>query len=66
MRARILQRATPRDAGKLARWEQYTAALDMTYTPAMPHTIVENSLSRAPLQQQVGQLGDFLTNGILD
>jgi hypothetical protein len=32
----------------------------------MPHTIVENSLSRAPLQQQVGQLGDFLTNGILD
>lgn len=66
MRTRILHRAAPRDAGKLGRWAQYVATLDMTYTPAMPHTIVENSLSSAPLQQQVGQLVDFLAMGIAD
>jgi predicted kinase len=66
MRARILQRAAPRDAGKLARWERYVAALDVAYTPAMPHTIIENSLSSAPLQRQAEQLVDLWAKGILE
>jgi predicted kinase len=60
MRARILRRAEPRDTGKLARWDQYLAGLDLAYTPAMPHTIIENSLSSEPLRQQAERLAASL------
>lgn len=56
MRTYLTRRGAARDASKLANWETYLAGVDLEYTPAMPHTIVHNSLASAPLQHQAEQL----------
>jgi len=56
MRTYLTRRGAARDASKLANWETYLAGLDLEYTPAMPHTIVRNSLASTPLQQPAEQL----------
>jgi predicted kinase len=56
MRTYILRRDAARDAYKLANWTTYVEGLDLEYTPAAPHTIINNSLASTPLQSQVEQL----------
>jgi hypothetical protein len=56
MRTYLTRRGAARDASKLANWEDYLAGLDLEFTPAMPHTIVHNSLASTPLQTQAEQL----------
>lgn len=56
MRTYISRRGAARDATKLANWTEYVAGLDLDYTPAMPHTMVHNSLASTPLQAQAEQL----------
>lgn len=56
MRTYLARRGAARDASKLAHWDDYLAGLDLAYTPAMPHTIINNSLASTPLQAQVEQV----------
>lgn len=56
MRIYLRRRGAARDATKLANWDNYAAGLDLQYTPAMPHVIVDNSVQDPPLQVQVENL----------
>jgi predicted kinase len=52
----IRRRGAARDAHKLANWDEYVAGLKLDYTPAMEHTILDNSIQDPPLRVQVGNL----------
>ncbi|UKD50730.1 GntR family transcriptional regulator (plasmid) [Amycolatopsis sp. FU40] len=56
MRTYLTRRGAARDASKLANWADYVSKLELGYKPEMPHTIVQNSLSSAPLTAQAQQL----------
>lgn len=56
MRTYLIRRGAARDAFKLAHWPDYVSGLDLDFTPAMPHTIIENSLTSQPLQHQAEDL----------
>lgn len=56
MRTYLLRRGAARDTYKLAHWDEYVADLNQTYTPAVPHSMVENSLGAATLQDQAKML----------
>lgn len=52
MKTYIKHRGAARDAAKLADWEGYLRGVDLHYTPAIKHHVVDNSVGSAPLQQQ--------------
>lgn len=56
MHTYLSRRGAARDSYKLSHWDDYIAGLDMAFTPALPHTIIQNSLSSRPLQEQAAEL----------
>lgn len=56
MHTYLRHRGAARDAAKLASWDRYSEELDPDYAPARPHTIVDNSATSAPLQDQATRL----------
>lgn len=58
MHVYLRRRGAARDAHKLERWEDYVAGLDLAYTPAMPHVVLDNSVNNPPLQVQAENLLD--------
>jgi predicted kinase len=58
LRARIEDRASPRDAEKLTRWTDFLAATQPDTPPPVPHAEVDNRAGAPPLSAQV--------RGILD
>ncbi|MGW1681657.1 AAA family ATPase [Saccharopolyspora sp. NPDC002376] len=56
MRAYLKQRGAARDATKLANWTSYLDAIDLDFTPAIEHGVIENSVGSRPLQQQAAEL----------
>jgi len=53
LRARLLARGSPRDAGKLAAFEQFVTAMRIGTVPAAPHLEVDNRLGAPDV---IGQL----------
>jgi len=56
MRRYIRHRGAARDAAKLADWNAWVAGLNLTFEPAIEHTVVNNSADARPLQEQAEQL----------
>jgi predicted kinase/biotin operon repressor len=56
MRTYLRHRGAARDTWKLAHWEEYLKGIDLHFEPRMPHTIIDNSESAPPLQQQADEL----------
>lgn len=56
MRRYIRYRGAARDAAKLADWQTYIAGVDLDYTPAIAHHIVQNNAALRSLQEQGEQL----------
>lgn len=54
------QRGAARDAAKLADWPAYLASIDLDLRPPVPHFLLDNSVSSAPLQTQAQELVDKL------
>jgi DNA-binding transcriptional regulator YhcF (GntR family) len=52
----IRQRGAARDGGKLADWPTYVAGIDLDFRPPVPHHVVTNCVSGAPLQTQAREL----------
>jgi predicted kinase len=59
LRARLVDRGSPRDTGKLAAFEAFLVAMRIGTTPAAPHVAVDNRLGAPDLVSQLGSaLGD--------
>jgi predicted kinase len=57
LRSRLAARGSPRDAAKLARFDEFTARMRLGAAPAAPHAVIDNRLtSPATLEDQVGTL----------
>lgn len=56
MRIYLRRRGAARDDNKLANWQQYVDGLDLQYTAAMPHVVLNNSIQDPPLQVQAEQV----------
>lgn len=56
MRSYIRLRGAARDASKLANWDRYVSTVDLEFTPAIAHEVIDNSGDSAPLQQQAATL----------
>lgn len=52
----LRHRGAARDAAKLADWPGYLASIDVNFRPKVPHIVVDNSASSAPLQEQAKKL----------
>lgn len=52
MRTYLRRRGAARDDHKLENWDKYIEGLDLNYTPAAPHVILNNSVQDPPLQVQ--------------
>jgi predicted kinase len=52
------QRGAARDAAKLADWPGYLSGIDLDLRPPVPHEVIDNSASSAPLQNQAKALID--------
>ncbi|MCE7009339.1 ATP-binding protein [Kibdelosporangium philippinense] len=56
MKTYIKQRGAARDSNKLSNWDQYIASVDLNFTPAIEHTVIDNSADASPLQDQAIEL----------
>jgi predicted kinase len=57
LRHRLIDRASERDAAKLADFSAFTARMRLGDRPAVPHTVVDNRLTaEVPLRDQVAAL----------
>lgn len=56
MHTYIRYRGAARDAAKLADWNGYLSRLDTDFRPGVPHALVDNCTSGAPLQVQAREL----------
>lgn len=56
MHTYVRHRGAARDAGKLEDWPAYLDTIDLGFCPPVPHTVIDNSASGAPLQTQARQL----------
>ncbi|MFE0027088.1 GntR family transcriptional regulator [Amycolatopsis sp. NPDC059021] len=63
MHTYVRHRGAARDASKLANWDAYLAGIDLELRPPAPHTVIDNSASSAPLQDQARALIASLSNG---
>jgi predicted kinase len=61
LRARLEQRGSPRDTGKLATFDTFLAAMRIDATPAAPHVEIDNRLGAPDLD---GQLRAVLPFGL--
>jgi predicted kinase len=52
----LRHRGAARDSAKLADWETYLKSIDLDLRPESPHTVVDNSSSTTPLQDQADEL----------
>lgn len=52
----IRRRGAARDAAKLADWEGYLSRIDLDFRPPVPHVLVNNCTSGAPLKVQARAL----------
>lgn len=52
----LRHRGAARDAAKLADWEGYLAGVDLNFTPATEHHVIDNSVGARPLQEQADEL----------
>ena len=56
LRGRITARGSGRDTGKLADFTAFAARIRLDDEPAVPHAVIDNRLSAAPLGEQVAAL----------
>jgi len=56
MRTYIRHRGAARDAAKLADWPAYLETINLDMRPSVPHLVIDNSTSSAPLQEQAKEL----------
>jgi hypothetical protein len=56
LRHRLVARACPRDTSKLARFDEFLAAMRIEAVPAAPHLAVDNRLGAPDLATQLGTL----------
>jgi DNA-binding transcriptional regulator YhcF (GntR family) len=56
MHTYIRHRGAARDATKLADWDGYLGRIDVDFRPNVPHVLVNNCTSGAPLQKQAREL----------
>lgn len=64
MHTYIRHRGAARDAAKLANWPGYLARIDIDFRPQVPHVVVNNCTSGAPLQAQARELlRDLINSG---
>jgi predicted kinase len=56
LRARLLGRASPRDAGKLAEFDVFLARMRPDEPPPVPHIEIDNRLDAPPLGAQLDAL----------
>jgi hypothetical protein len=56
LRARIVERASPRDTEKLTRWADFLAATRPDSPPPVPHAEVDNRPGAPPLSAQVRRI----------
>ncbi len=52
----LRHRGAARDATKLADWDKYVSGINTSFTPAIDHTIIDNSVGARPLQEQANEL----------
>lgn len=52
MKSYIKKRGAARDSSKLANWDEYIASVDLNFTPAIAHDVIDNSDDARPLQDQ--------------
>jgi DNA-binding transcriptional regulator YhcF (GntR family)/predicted kinase len=52
----IRHRGAARDGFKLSNWKGYVSSLDLDFRPPLPHHVVTNCTSSAPLQKQASEL----------
>lgn len=52
MHTYVRHRGAARDAAKLADWRGYLQGIDLSFRPAVQHSVVDNSASSEPLQTQ--------------
>ncbi|MGB3685334.1 MAG: GntR family transcriptional regulator [Ornithinimicrobium sp.] len=53
MHTYLRQRGAARDSIKLDHWQTYSESLNLDLRPAEPHSVIDNSASAEPLQNQV-------------
>ncbi|WP_245718654.1 GntR family transcriptional regulator [Micromonospora rhizosphaerae] len=58
MHTYIRRRGAARDAFKLWDWPGYLASIDIDFRPSVPHIVVDNCATSAPLQTQAKELLD--------
>lgn len=56
MHTYIRHRGAARDAAKLADWASYLSRIDVDFRPGVPHALINNCTSGAPLQTQAREL----------
>lgn len=56
MHTYIRHRGAARDAAKLGNWSGYLSSIDVAFRPAVPHSVIDNSVSSEPLQNQARNL----------
>lgn len=56
MRTYIRHRGAARDSAKMADWSTYLDGINIDFRPAVPHVVVENSATSAPLKAQAARL----------
>ncbi|MGE6955016.1 GntR family transcriptional regulator [Staphylococcus capitis] len=59
----IRHRGAARDGAKLADWEGYLSSIDLDLRPPVPHRVVSNCTSSAPLQRQADDLIAAINGG---
>lgn len=56
MHTYLRHRGAARDTTKLGDWPAYLDAIDVDFRPPVPHTVIDNCTSGAPLQTQAADL----------
>ena len=56
MHTYVRHRGAARDAVKLENWGAYLDTIDLNFRPPVPHTLIDNSASGVPLQEQARAL----------
>lgn len=59
----LRHRGAARDGFKLADWKGYISGIDLDFRPPVPHHVVNNCTSSAPLQRQASDLVAAILSG---
>ncbi|WP_328645555.1 GntR family transcriptional regulator [Amycolatopsis sp. NBC_00348] len=62
MHTYVRHRDAPRDATKLANWDNYMRGVDVDFRPPVPHVVIDNSVSGGVMVEQAGQLIERLAS----